>query len=35
MIDVFCKVAKKMKLKHVCRETITECIDKIIADNKK
>lgn len=35
MIDVFCKVAKMMKLKHVCRETITECIDKIIAENKE
>lgn len=34
MIEVFCKTAKKMGLRRVCRDTITECIDKIIDDNK-
>lgn len=35
MIDLFYKVAKKMKLKHINRETITERIDKIMSDSKK
>jgi hypothetical protein len=34
-IDFFCKVAKKMKLKSVNRETITDRINEIVKDSQE
>ena len=35
MIEVFCKVSKKMKLKYVCRETISECLERLYSESLK